>query len=293
MVSHPRVTGPAAALSLVLALCLAGLAPGEALAGPGLRSASALVVDQDRGEVVYAKDPDTPRPIASLTKLMTAMVLLDAGLPGDAAITITGADRDRIKYSRSRLPVGARLTRDALLRAALVGSENRAAAALARTYPGGKEAFVAAMNRKAQDLGMAASRFAEPTGLSQDNRASARDLVRMVRAAYAYPRIRRITTLPRTRVELPERAEPLTYPNTNLLVRRPRERWPIGLSKTGYIREAGRCLVMQAEVSGRPLFIVLLNSWGTLTPIGDSNRLRKWLERTSTAGAGPAPGRAG
>lgn len=278
---------------LGLVVALATIVPGVALAGPGLRSASALVVDHRNGEVVYAKDADTPRPIASLTKLMTALVVLGTDLPGDQVITIRRADRDVIKYSRSHLPVGARLTRDALLRAALVGSENRAAAALARTWPGGTAAFVPAMNARARELGMTASRFVEPTGLSPGNVASARDVVRLLDAAYQDPMLRQITTLARTEIPLLGHAEPMTYPNTNLLVRRPRDEWPIGLSKTGYIQEAGRCLAMQAEVAGRPLFIVLLNSWGKLTPIGDSNRLRQWLERAATAQVPDTPGGAG
>jgi D-alanyl-D-alanine endopeptidase (penicillin-binding protein 7) len=214
-------------------------------------------------------------PIASITKLMTAMVVLDARLPLSEPITISTADMDSIKGTHSRLKVGSRLTREDLLRIALMASENRAAAALSRVYPGGTRAFVAAMNQKARKLGMLHSRFVDGTGLSSDNVSTARDLAAMVKAAYSYPLIREFTTETAYTVEL-SNGRTLQYRNSNRLVRNPD--WEIGLSKTGYISEAGRCLVMQVVISATPLIIVLLDSWGRLTRIGDANRIRKWVE---------------
>jgi len=241
-----------------------------------LASASALVVDS-HGTEVYAKQVDEPQPIASITKLMTAMVVLDAALPPDERITITGDDRDTIRYSGSRLRPGATLTREQMLRLALMASENRAASALGRTYPGGREAFVAAMNRKARSLGMNASRFADPAGLDGGNVSTARDMVKMVRAAQKYPLIRAATTTTEMTVSPYKGRGELHFSNTNRLLKN--SAWSIQLSKTGYINEAGRCLVMQARIADRPLVIVLLNSFGKLTPFGDSNRLRKWIEK--------------
>ncbi len=240
-----------------------------------LRSASALVLDQS-GNVVYAKQMDEPRPIASITKLMTAMVILDANLPLDERITITKEDRDLIRLTGSRLGYGATLAREELLRLALMASENRASNALARSYPGGREAFVEAMNRKARELGMSDSRFADPAGLDAGNVASARDIAQMVRSAYAYPLIREATTTAAMTVRPYKGRGPLRFGNTNRLLRN--KTWEIELSKTGYINEAGRCLVMQAEIADRHMVIVLLNSFGKLTPFGDSNRIRKWIE---------------
>jgi D-alanyl-D-alanine endopeptidase (penicillin-binding protein 7) len=241
-----------------------------------LRSASALVLDMS-GNVVYAKGVDEPRPLASITKLMTAMVILDADLPPEETITITRDDRDLIRLTGSRLTYGATLSREELVRLALMASENRAASALARTYPGGKEAFVQAMNRKARSLGMNSSHFADPAGLDAANVASARDIALMVRAAQGYPLIREATTTTAMTVYPFEGRGPLRFGNTNRLLRN--DTWSIELSKTGYINEAGRCLVMQAEIADQELVIVLLNSFGKLTPFGDSNRLRKWIER--------------
>lgn len=239
-----------------------------------LRSASVLVVDH-AGNVVYAKHENEPRPIASITKLMMAMVVLDSGLPLSQPITITSADRDTIKGTGSRLRYGATLTREDMLRLALLASENRAANALARNYPGGRSAFVAAMNAKARDLGMVRSHFAGPAGLDPANVASARDLVKMVRAAQEYALIREATTTAFMTVHPFAGRGGLRFGNTNRLVRR--DTWEIGLSKTGYINEAGRCLVMQAAIAEEPLYIVLLDSYGRLTPVGDSNRLRRWI----------------
>lgn len=240
-----------------------------------LRSASALVVDSN-GNDVYAKDENEIRPIASITKLMTAMVTLDSRLPLQDKLTITKADRDRIKRTGSRLQYGATLTRKELIYLALMSSENRAAAALGRNYPGGTQAFVAAMNKKAQSLGMKNSHFADPAGLKKGNVSSARDLVKMVSAAMKYALIKKATTSRKMTVYPFKNRGPLQYANTNRLLKN--ENWGINLSKTGYIREAGRCLTMQAEIASQPLVIVLLNSYGKLSPIGDSNRIRKWIE---------------
>jgi D-alanyl-D-alanine endopeptidase (penicillin-binding protein 7) len=240
-----------------------------------LRSTSALVLDQS-GNVVYAKQMDEPRPIASITKLMTAMVILDASLPLNERITVTREDRDLIRQTGSRLNYGGTLTREELVRLALMASENRASNALGRTYPGGRKAFVEAMNHKARDLGMNNSRFADPAGLDAGNVASARDIAQMVRAAQGYPLIREATTTPSMTVHPYKGRGPLKFGNTNRLLKN--DAWEIELSKTGYINEAGRCLVMQAEIADQHMVIVLLNSFGKLTPFGDSNRIRKWIE---------------
>jgi D-alanyl-D-alanine endopeptidase (penicillin-binding protein 7) len=240
-----------------------------------LASISALVLDLS-GNVVYAKHVDEPRPIASITKLMTAMVVLDSALPLDETITITKDYRDLRRLTGSRLEFGARLSREELLRLALMASENRAASALGRTYPGGKQAFVQAMNRKASALGMTDSHFVDPVGLDAGNVASARDVATMVRAAKGYALIRSATTTPHMTVHPYKRRGELRFSNTNRLVKN--KDWEIQLSKTGYINEAGRCLVMQTEIADQPLVIVLLNSFGKLTPFGDSNRIRKWIE---------------
>ncbi len=261
-----------------------------------LRSAAVLVVD-DQGRVVYEKQARQVKPIASITKLMTAMVVLDAGLPMDEPITILDADRDRLRNSRSRLRTGkATLTRAEMLAVALMSSDNRAASALGRTsLPGGTRAFLQAMNRKAQTLGMLDSHFADASGLAAANRSTAEDLGKMVRAAVRYPFIRQATTRERMEVNPYGNGFTLEYRNTNPLVRNASPDWRIQLSKTGYINEAGRCLVMQADIAGRSFSIVLLDSSGKLTPVGDSNRLRKWLEselgkerHSRTSGAGGA-----
>jgi D-alanyl-D-alanine endopeptidase (penicillin-binding protein 7) len=241
---------------------------------PGLRSASAMVTAGD-GSVIYSKDAETVRPIASITKLMTAMVVLDSDLDLDEKITVTKADRDLVQLTGSRLEYGASLTRREMLKLAIMASENRAASALGRTWPGGMDAFVNAMNRKARSLGMIHSYFADPAGLSVDNRATASDLAKMVTAANAYPLIREAGTTTRMEVRPYKGRGPLVYGNTNRLLKN--KTWDIELSKTGYIMEAGRCLVMQANIGGEAISIVLLNSYGKLTPFGDSNRLRKWM----------------
>ena len=241
---------------------------------PNLRSASALVVDA-RGNIIYGKDVDTVRPIASITKLMTAMVILDSGVDLDERITVTKADRDLVQMTGSRLEYGATLSRREMILLAIMSSENRAASALGRTWPGGLEAFVAQMNAKAAELGMQHSHFADPAGLLVENQSTARDLNRMVNAALNYALIREASTTQRLEVRPYKNRGALTYANTNRLLKN--ESWDIALSKTGYINEAGRCLVMQATIEGEPVSIVLLNSFGKLTPFGDSNRLRKWM----------------
>ncbi|MBT8070741.1 MAG: peptidase S11 [Xanthomonadales bacterium] len=241
---------------------------------PALRSASALVVNAE-GNVIYGKDIDTVRPIASITKLMSAMVVIDSGLDLDEKITVTRADRDLIQLTGSRLEFGASLSRREMIMLAIMSSENRAATALGRNYPDGMAGFVEQMNRKAAQLGMDNSHFTDPAGLMVENTASARDLMKMVRAAQGYELIRRASTTTRIEVRPYAKRGPLVYGNTNRLLKN--KSWEIGLSKTGYINEAGRCLVMQANIEGERVSIVLLNSFGKLTPFGDSNRLRKWM----------------
>jgi D-alanyl-D-alanine endopeptidase (penicillin-binding protein 7) len=242
---------------------------------PELKSASALVVEQDGFKVLYAKNVDAVLPIASITKLMTAQVVLDAGLPLDEPVTVSDADVDGVKRTRSRLKVGTTLPRRDLLKLALMASENRAAAALARSYAGGTPAFVSAMNRKAAELGMRHTRFVDGTGLSSENVSTAQDLARLVGAAYRHALIREYTTDSAHTVELAN-GRRLQYSNSNRMVRS--DAWEIGLSKTGYISEAGRCLVLQTKIAARPVIIVLLDSWGRLTRIGDANRLKRWIE---------------
>jgi D-alanyl-D-alanine endopeptidase (penicillin-binding protein 7) len=241
-----------------------------------LRSASALVLDQNTGSVVYSKNTNERVPIASITKLMTAMVVLDAHLPLNERIKIADADIDRLRWTRSRLKVGSVFTREELLRMALMSSENRAAAALGRSYPGGIEAFVAAMNAKARSLGMRHTTFVDSSGLHTANMSTADDVATMVRAAHKYALIRSTTTTWSSAVQPAGRSQALVFRNTNLLVRK--DEWDIGVSKTGYLRAAGYCLVMQAAIVSRPLIIVLLDSKGKLSRIGDANRIRRWLE---------------
>lgn len=272
------------AVLLCAALLLTALARPAAAAAPvalpDIRSHAALVVRTDTGTVLYSKNADDTLPIASITKLMTAMVVLDAGQSMDQILTLTDADRDRLRGTGSRLPIGTRLSRRDLLRLALMSSENRAASALLRNYPGGTAAGVAAMNRKAQALGMTHTRFVEATGLSGDNRSTPADLVRLVGAATRYGTIRSFSTTPKYTVQVGR--YPVEYRNTNPLVRNPA--WDIGVTKTGYLSEAGRCLVMQANVTGVPVVMVLMNSWGTLTRVGDANRVRKWMEAQARGG---------
>ncbi len=239
-----------------------------------LRSSVAMVIDQQTGETLYEKNPDAVLPIASITKVMTAMVVLDAGLPMDEMLDIAEADRDTERHSGSRLPIGSKLSRAEMMQLSLMASENRAAHALGRHFPGGVPAFVAAMNAKAQAIGMTDSRFADPTGLSGNNVSNARDLARMVRAAHGYPVIRAYSTANDLTVDTGYRQ--VTFRSTNRLVDDPN--WSIGMQKTGYISEAGKCLVMQARIEGRPVILVLLDAAGAQSRFADAQRLRRWLE---------------
>jgi D-alanyl-D-alanine endopeptidase (penicillin-binding protein 7) len=245
-----------------------------------LASANVLVVDAGSNQTVYAKGANEVTAIASLTKLMTAIVTIDAGLPLDESIAIDTEDFDYLKGTRSRLRMGAELSRAEMLRLALMASENRAAASLARNYPGGTDAFVAAMNEKARALGMTKTRYADPTGLSARNVSTASDLARLVSAASEYPLIREFSTTPSHYVEVPSTGQLLGFNNTNRLVGS--SAWDIVLSKTGYIREAGKCLVMLATIASRPFVIVLLDSAGRYTRLGDAERVRYWLETGNT-----------
>jgi D-alanyl-D-alanine endopeptidase (penicillin-binding protein 7) len=248
---------------------------------PKLASSAVAVIDQTTGDVLYEKNASAVVPIASITKLMTAMVALDAQPSLSELISIDKDDIDTLKGTHSRLAIGTRLTREEMLRLALMSSENRAASALSRHYPGGREAFVAAMNRKAHELGLTDTRFADPTGLTAENVSSARDLVKMVDAAHQYPLIREFSTSEEYQVAVRGRAQ--TFRNTNALVKN--DGWTIGLSKTGYISEAGKCLVMQAWLNNKPTIIVLLDSWGKLTRIGDAQRIKRWIESVASSGA--------
>ncbi len=249
---------------------------------PNVLSHAVMVYDQTTGQPLFAKNADSAMPIASITKLMTSMVVLDAMQAMDETITIDRDDVDTLKGSHSRLPVGTPFHRDDLMRLALMASDNRAAAALGRTYPGSTAAMVEAMNAKARALNLENTRFVDPTGLAPGNVASPADLARLVDAASKYERIREYTTTPALNVTLPNAKRPIGFQNTNALVRSGGN-WDIGLSKTGYINEAGKCLVMQAMIASRPVVIVLLDSWGKLTRIGDANRIKKWIEKTQVA----------
>ena len=239
-----------------------------------VQSGSALVIGQDGGDPLYQKNANLVVPIASITKVMTAMVVLDSVPNLQAPITVSDEDVDYLRGSRSRLQVGSVVTREKALLLALMSSENRAANALARHYPGGMEAFLVAMNNKAQSLGMQNTRFEDPTGLTSNNLSTAYDLAKMVAAAHRYPLIREFSTTSGATVEVSGRE--LEYRNTNQLVKN--SAWDIGLSKTGYIHEAGKCLVMQARLADKPVVIVLLDSAGKLTRVGDANRIKRWME---------------
>ena len=239
-----------------------------------VKSHIALIYDEQAQRPLYSKHGDTVAPIASITKLMTAMVMLDAQLPMDQQVSVTDDDLNRIRRAKSRLRVGMTLTRSEMLKLALMASENRAALALARSYPGGPQAMVAAMNAKAQVLGMQNTRFFDPTGLDSDNVSTAQDLVKMVAAARRYPLIHQYTTSSSHSVEGLQ-GRTMRFSNTNPLVRN--ASWDIGVSKTGYISEAGLCLVMEATIRQRPVIIVLLDSWGKHTRVGDANRIRNWM----------------
>lgn len=270
---------PAARLSIGQAIGL-----HEAYDPLSLHSAVALAVDAASGEVLFEKNARAVLPIASISKLMTALVVLEAGQPLDERLTISEADIDTEKYTRSRLRPGTVLTRDEMLHLALMASENRAANALGRHYPGGLDTFVARMNEKARELGMESTWFVEPTGLSSRNVSSAIDLARLVRAASRYPLIREYSTAASLTVEAAG-ARTVSFRNTNRLVSR--DDWDIGLQKTGYISEAGNCLVMQARVEGRPVVLVLLDATGKLSRFGDAQRLRDWIEARPRSDGAP------
>jgi D-alanyl-D-alanine endopeptidase (penicillin-binding protein 7) len=250
-----------------------------------LRSGAALVLDQDTKEVLYSKNPEAVLPIASLSKLMTALVISEGHQSLDEELTITNDDIDTEKNTRSRLKPGTELSRGVMLHLALMASENRAANALGRNYPGGLPAFVAAMNAKAKELGMNDTHYVEPTGLSSQNKSSARDLAVLVNAAHQVPLLREYSTTPSLDVELGRRQ--VQFHTTDRLVANPT--WDIGLQKTGFINEAGQCLVMQAQMAGRKLIMVLLDSTGKYSRIADAERIRKWVTANHGASQTPAP----
>jgi D-alanyl-D-alanine endopeptidase (penicillin-binding protein 7) len=241
-----------------------------------LKSSAALVIDQDTREVLFSKNDHAVLPIASITKLMTGLLVSEARLPMEEFVTITQDDVDTEKGSSSRLRIGTTLSRGELLHLALMSSENRAAHALGRTYPGGLSTFVSMMNAKAKTLGMRDTVYVEPTGLSSRNQSSAQDLALLVNAASSNPMVRELSTSPNYQVAVGNRT--LQYNTTNRLVRSPD--WDIGVQKTGYISEAGQCLVMQTKIAGRKLIMVFLDSAGKLSRIGDAERVRRWVEAT-------------
>ncbi|WP_308072902.1 serine hydrolase [Neisseria polysaccharea] len=238
-----------------------------------LSSQSALVVNNKTGQILYQKNADRIMPIASISKLMSAMVVLDANLDMNETVTITPDEIDRLKGTSSRLAIGTSLTRKELLHLSLMSSENRATHALGRTYPGGMGAFVAAMNRKAQSLGMYSSRFYEPTGLNFQNVSTAKDLSLMVNAAAQYPQIRTNSTSNYASVQTKNGQQ--NYKNSNALVRE--GMWNIELQKTGYIREAGRSMVVKANIQNQPVTIVLLNSPTSATRVNDARKIESWM----------------
>jgi len=251
---------------------------------PRLRSTSALVLDETNSSVLYSRHADVAAPIASITKLMTALVVADAKQPLDEQIEITTEDRSSRRGAASRLAPGTKLTRGDLIHLALMASENRAAHALARAYPGGIEAFVPAMNAKAKALGMTSAHFADPTGLSEDNVASPEDLSKLLVAASDSPEIREYSTDSEYAVRVGRRT--VEFHNTNSLVSSPT--WNIIVQKTGYTLAAGKCLVMRAIIEDRTILIVLLNSVGKYTRVADARRIRRWMESTLASAHGAA-----
>lgn len=249
----------------------------DAARTPSLYSNVALVLDENSGAVLYGKNMDMIHPIASLTKLMTAIVILDSGLPLDATIRVENDDIDMERGSRSKMRIGEVLARRDMLRLALMSSENRAATALARTFPGGRDAFVATMNRRAGKIGMTATWFVDSSGLSSKNVSTARDLAKLVATAAHYELIRDYSTTPQVLLKRLDSGTQVNYVNTNLLLRRDNG-WDINLSKTGYLNEAGYCLVLQAVIDSRVVNIVLLDSYGRYSRVGDANRIKKWIE---------------
>ena len=241
---------------------------------PEVRSATALIVDAENGQVLFEREAAHIAPIASLTKLMTALVVIDGQQPLDEVLQITRDDVWKGKGAHSRLAVGSKFTRAELLKLALMASENRAAHVLGRNYPGGTKAFVKTMNLKAKALGMTRSRFADASGLSNNNVSNARDLVKLVNAASRDSRIREFSTLRSLEVRVGKSM--LMYRNTNLLIGKPD--WDIHVQKTGYTNDAGQCLVMETVIGERPVVMVFLNSFGSLTRTADARRIRKWME---------------
>ncbi|NDU93118.1 MAG: peptidase S11 [Ferrovum sp.] len=282
---------------LILWTLLAGLVPSAQAArhhphrvvasdpsGIVLLSSTALVIDQTTHQVVYSKNPDPIHPIASITKLMTALVVLESAQDLNEQITVTEANVDTLRYTRSHLRVGVHASRLDFLRMALIASENRAASALGHSYPGGISAFVTRMNAEAVRLGMTSTHFEDSSGLNGNNVSTAHDLAILVQAAMQYPLIHEITTTASVSVPVGFRGRPIVFRNTNPLVAK--SDWDIGLSKTGFINESGQCLVMQATISGHPMVIVLLDSRGRQARIADANRVRKWLEAHSQVTVG-------
>jgi len=241
-----------------------------------VKSPKAIIYDAESGDIIYQKKANEKSSIASLTKLMTAMVLIDSNLDLDKKVTITKSDFDKIKGTSSRLWLGSELSLKELLSIALIASDNRAASAISNSYPGGKKAFVQAMNVKAKQLGMDDTSFADPTGLDKNNISTAIDLVKMTQAAQQYPLIRELSTSSYYEAHIKNKKIKLNYNNTNLLVRQ--GLWDIDISKTGYIREAGKCLIMQTTVMDKPIIMVFLKSYGKYTRTADAKRVRKWLE---------------
>jgi len=270
---------PLLVLSFLSAQAVVPPVSASPISKPDVRSRSALVIDRADGSILYSQLADEVAPIASITKLMTALVVLDAKQPLDERLEVTPMDRIHGRGAASRIQVGARLTRGELMRLALMSSENRAAHVLGRSYPGGEAAAVLAMNRKARALGMTRSHFIDPAGLSSGNVSSAADLVRLVIAASASPVIRSYSTTERYSVTLGRNS--VEFHNTNSLVRDPK--WTIDVQKTGYLSDAGQCLVLQARITGRDTVIVLLNSFGKYTRVADARRIRQWLERQPVA----------
>lgn len=252
---------------------------------PALRSSAALVLDATGSSVLYARRSNVAMPIASITKLMTALVVMEAGQPLDETLQITSEDVSHGRGAVSRLTPGAELSRGDLMHLALMASENRAAHALGRNYPGGLEACVAAMNAKARELGMTSSQFVEPTGLSDENVASAEDLSKLVMAAAKVPVIREYSTDTKYQVRVGRRV--LTYRSTDSLTSK--ADWDIVVQKTGYIASAGRCLVMQTIIDARTVVIVLLNSYGKRSRVADARRIRRWMESSERVHGGREP----
>nr|WP_314630459.1 D-alanyl-D-alanine endopeptidase [uncultured Noviherbaspirillum sp.] len=284
LVAQPQRIAPMPVLPVVPPVMTAGDLAGLNLTRDplDLKSNAALVLDQSTAEVLFEKNSQVALPIASITKLMTGLVVVEANQNMDEPITVTNEDIDREKFSHSRLRVGSQLTRGNMLHIALMSSENRAASALGRSYPGGLPAFVAAMNARARSLGMVNTHYVDSTGLSSNNVSTARDLAKLVVAAHQHPLIRQYSTDSKYAVE--PGGPMLQYRNSNHLVDNPD--WQIGLQKTGYISEAGRCLVMQTQIEGRPIVMVFLDSKGKTSRLADAGRIRKWLENVRPTALG-------